>query len=182
MPRCQSVHLSWKYSISYHSPFFKLSLPSFTGSCHDKRCDWHHLFLFQSWKVNRRTFPWCRPSTRRMRKRWTRRRGWPSAEGSQFYFSCSLSGTSFSDSPVTVQDMHSKFQNGTRSGEQLLEIIFTVIFFFPFLSDINATIQAAIKLWPMTRLISYRFKEVISMCIKIWTTQAEVCIVIVVIS
>ena len=126
----------------------------------------HHLFFFQSWKVNRRTFPWCRPSTRRMQLRWTRRRGWPSAEGSQFYFSCSLSGTSFSDSPVTVQDMHSKFQNGTRSGEQLLEIIFTVIFFFPFLSIINATIQAAIKLRPVTWLISYRFEEVISMCIK----------------
>ena len=72
--------------------------------CAVTRCHWHTICFFQSWKVNRRTFPWCRPSTRRMPKRWTRRRGWPSAEGSQFYFSCSLSGTSFSESPVTVQD------------------------------------------------------------------------------
>ena len=58
------------------------------------------------------------------------------------------------------------FQNGTWNDELLLKIIFTVIFFFPFLSIINATIQAAIKLRPVTWLISYRFEEVISMCIK----------------
>jgi len=34
---------------------------------------------FQNWTAKPRTCRWCRPSTRRTLRRWTQRRGWPSA-------------------------------------------------------------------------------------------------------
>ena len=63
-------------------------------------------------------------------------------------------------------DMHSYISKWNVKWWTIVENYFYYHIFLPLLSIINASIQAAIKLRPVTWLISYRFEEVISMCIK----------------